>query len=123
MRRRVRRKLWRGLSNSGLLGIPPGPCLARRIELLAQLRKPTSYPLPGTGLAAGESLFQRIERMLVRLGQEPFLAIGDRGELRQRLRRDPEVELRNIVLRNDHQDAIGTGQGVTERNPEGRRGR
>jgi chromosome partitioning protein len=25
----------------------------------------------------------------------------------------------NIVLRNDHQDAIGTGQGVTELNPEG----
>src|SRR5450432_4094152 len=25
----------------------------------------------------------------------------------------------NIVMRNDHQDAIGTGQGVTEFNPEG----
>ena len=26
----------------------------------------------------------------------------------------------NMVLRNDHQDAIGTGQGVTEFNPEGK---
>jgi chromosome partitioning protein len=25
----------------------------------------------------------------------------------------------NVVLRNDHQDTIGTGQGVTEVNPEG----
>jgi len=32
--------------------------------------------------------------MLERLGQEPFLQVGNRGELRQRLRRDLEVELR-----------------------------
>jgi chromosome partitioning protein len=25
----------------------------------------------------------------------------------------------NIVMRNDHQDAVGSGQGVTEFNPEG----
>jgi hypothetical protein len=31
--------------------------------------------------------------MLERLGQEPFLPVGNRGDLRQRLLRDLEVEL------------------------------
>jgi chromosome partitioning protein len=96
----------------------PGTALAIRLSDLCLIPCRPS-PADLRGMAPTLAAIHRLERdFAFVLNQTPpkSYRVRDTAEGLKVLGMLAEV---NVVMRNDHQDAIGAGQGVTEVNPEG----